>query len=108
MAEGFDAASFEFYEGIRIIIPGALAVGLTDAIVRTAHPNGHGLGLTTLPTLMATVVVGLLLYFVDLPAKTPYYRTDMPTDAMKEFGKPRANIVSLFMVMLDTEVPAGI
>jgi len=110
MAEGLDAASFEFYEGIRIIIPGAIAVGLTDAVVRTAHPSGDGLGLTALPTVVATVVVGLLFYFVDLPAKTPYYRTDMPTGAMADFGRPKskAHIVSLFLVFLDTEVPAGI
>ena len=40
MAEGIDAASFEFYEGIRILIPGAMVgsvstkVGILAALSR--------------------------------------------------------------------------
>lgn len=110
MAEGLDAASFEFYEGIRIIIPGALTVGLADAVVRTAHPDGHGLGLTALPTVVAAIVVGLLLYFVDVPTKTPYFRADQPTATLAQFGTPKGGlkIGNLFWVILDREMPPGI
>ncbi len=110
MAEGVDATSFEFYEGIRIILPGALTVGLADAVVRTASADGAGLGLDALPAVVAAILIGLAFHFIDAPAKATAYRTGLPTEALADFGEPRVgkSVANSYFVILDDDMPPGI
>ncbi|MCB0908747.1 MAG: hypothetical protein KDB63_16695 [Nocardioidaceae bacterium] len=110
MADGVDATSFEFYEGIRIILPGALTVALADAVVRTASSDGKGLGLDTLPAVIASVLIGLVFYFIDAPTKSTVYRTDQPTATLAEFGTPKDGTTAgnNYFVILDVNMPPGI
>ena len=111
MPEGVDATSFEFNEGIRIIIPGAVTVALVDGIVRTADDESKGLGLGTFSAVVAAVLIGLLFYFVDAPAKATVYSHEQPTDTLrswKEGTKDQVGTLNAYFVMLDKDVPPGI
>ncbi len=111
MAEVVDAASFEFYEGIRILIPGAISLGLTEGVVRTVSTDGSGLGLGTFVSFVAALLIGLVFYFVDAPAKAAVALPLRPTDILFSWGvAPRegTNTVNNYFVMLDDDVPAPV
>lgn len=111
MAEGFDAASFEFYEGIRILIPGALTIALCEGAARTFSDHGAGLGFGTFSLLVISTLVGLVFYFVDAPSKSAVFSPLQPTDTLFEWGiKPKEGMTTLnaYFVMLDTDIPPPI
>ena len=109
--------SFEFYEGIRIIIPGALIVGLVDALQWTLDPK-HGLSIDTATAVVAAIAFGLLAYFVDLPRQSAFFNRDLPSDLMRKYyDEHLANTESddvqvdhrnAFFVIADELMPAPI
>lgn len=110
MAEGLDAASFEFYEGIRILIPGFLAVAALDggAIALDLRPGGFGLGIAEF--IIVAILAGLAFYYIDLPAKTAVVKPNMPTTLLMSWGiKPHVGkTINVYFVILDTVIPAPI
>src|SRR6266496_2231217 len=111
MADGLDAASFEFYEGIQIILPGALALGLVYVTFRSFTSTGAGIDLNAASAVFAALLLGLLFYFVDAPAKAAVFQPLQPTDLLISWGKrPREGVSTLnaYFVMLDTVIPAPI
>lgn len=111
MADGIDAASFDSYEGIRILIPGALALGLGEGMARTVNADHSGLGLGTFTSFIVALLIGLGFYFVDAPAKATVMQPLRPTDTLFAWNvKPRAGTttVNLYFVMLDEKIPASI
>jgi hypothetical protein len=111
MAEGIDAASFEFYEGIRILIPGAITLGLAEGVTRTLSADGDGLGLGTFASFVVALLVGLIFYFVDAPAKAAVVRPLRPTDTLFSWKvRPRSGTTTVnnYFVMLDEDIPGPI
>ncbi len=111
MPEGVDATSFEFYEGIRILVPGALAVGIADGVARTVSTDGHGLGLGTVQAVVAALAAGLVFYFVDAPSKAAVMAPLQPTSHLAQWElqtKPGTGLLNNYFVMLDVLIPAGI
>jgi hypothetical protein len=103
------ASSFEFYEGIRILIPGAACVGLYSGVVATfglAAPTPHE---SIIGALIATLIAGLLLHFIDLPSRSTVYRSELPDVVLEEWKLPSGlNRVNFYFVLLDTDIPSGI
>lgn len=111
MPEGVDATSFEFYEGIRIFVPGTLAVGIADGVARTVSTDGHGLGLGTVQAVVAALAAGLVFYFVDAPSKAAVMTPLQPTSHLAQWKlrtKPGTGLLNNYFVMLDVLIPAGI
>jgi hypothetical protein len=105
------ASSFDAYEGIRIVIPGAIFVGAAAFVVDV---TGHG---RPAPfddpgsVVLLALISGLVLYFLDLPAKTAVYRSkDQPTDYLeREFGSQPGMrpgvILNRYFILLNTVMP---
>lgn len=105
------ASSFEFYEGIRIIIPGTVCVALYGAIVATFGLDAPSPDDSLVAAAIAALVVGLLLLFIDAPARSIAYLTDLPDRALHNWGlelPAGGAMVNLYFVLLDTDLPAGI
>lgn len=104
------ATQFEFYEGIRIVLPGALAVGLANEISSTFK---LGLRLENNPVggIAAAILIGLIFYYVDAPAKATVYSQNLPTEHLKDLGITTPSgyrLVNLYFVLHDEVVPKGI
>jgi hypothetical protein len=103
------ASSFEFYEGIRIFIPGAACVALYAGVVATFGleapvPTGSIVG-----SALASLICGLFLYFVDFPSHSAAFRNGLPDRELAEIELPEGlNRTNFYFVLLDTEIPAGI
>src|SRR5690242_14921107 len=110
MAGGVDAASFEFYEGIRIFIPGAVPVGLAAAIGETFHATATDLADKEITAIIAALGVGLLFYFVDAPARAASFKSLQPTELLDSWAvKPQGvSTLNAYLMMLDTDIPASI
>ena len=108
---GVGASSFEFYEGIRIFVPGAIASGLYVAIGETFD---FPVGLPTtgvLGALLAALVTGIVLLFIDAPSKSAAYNSRLPSDELGKWGvtPPHGSRVqNIFFTMLDEIMPASI
>jgi hypothetical protein len=105
-------SSFAPYEGIRILVPGAVAVtlyvGVTSTYgIATASPTSNAFG-----AVVAALFVGLFLRFVDAPARCASYRTDrLPDRELRRWGVTAGEygrFPSLYFVMLDTSFPPTI
>jgi preprotein translocase subunit YajC len=110
MAEGVDAASFEFYEGIRIFIPGALTLGLAAGIGKTFDIEALDLSDNTLGAIFVALLIGLLFYFMDAPAKAAVITPLQPTELIEKWGvTPKSGtILNVYLLMLDTIIPPAI
>ncbi|MCW2667742.1 MAG: hypothetical protein JWN57_2704 [Frankiales bacterium] len=105
------AGSFEFYEGIRILIPGATAVGLYAAadatLIGGALPSATGLA-----ALAAALLVGLVLHFVDAPSKSLAYSAALPSNLIRDEWPvaPRngMSVENAFFILVDEEMPQPI
>jgi hypothetical protein len=106
------SSSFEFYEGLRTLVPGGLTVGLYAAIADTFGFGGTvGLG-HALVAVLASLAIGFVFLFLDVPARAAVYQYDAPerllrswTDVEPRGGKSHLNI---YYEILDVEMPAGI
>lgn len=110
MSQGVDAASFEFYEGIRIFIPGALTVALLGGVGITFDVASLNLSGREVQAVLAALVIGLVFYFVDAPAKAAIVKPLQPTEYLRTWGmKPATHTrLNVYLLMLDTEIPAAI
>src|ERR1017187_257579 len=108
--ESSGVTQFEFYEGIRIVLPGALTVGLANEVSRTFH-LGFRLESDPLGGIAAAILIGLIFYYIDAPAKATVYYQNLPTDL---FGKPENTVrrnykmENLYFVLHDEVVPRSI
>lgn len=102
------AGSFEFYEGIRILVPGAAAVALYAAADATL--NGDRLpGATGLAALAAALLLGLVLHFVDAPSKSLAYTAALPSNLIRDEWPvtPREgmSVENAYFILVDEEMP---
>jgi hypothetical protein len=107
-----DAGSFEFYEGIRILIPGAVLVALYAAVVGTLdlsapHPQADALG-----AVAGALLGGLLFYFVDAPPKSAVFTEDeLPDAKLASLGitvPESVRSLNFYFVVLDEMMPPPI
>lgn len=104
-----NASGFEFYEGIRIAIPGALTVALYVAIDAT-----FGLGAPQPDLVLGIVVavgVGLILYYTDISGSAQIYKAARPHRVLERWQLRLPSGISTlnaYFVLLDSVMPAGI
>jgi hypothetical protein len=102
-------SSFEAFEGIRILLPGALVVAIYGAVVATFAPATASPTSDALTAVAAALFVGLTLLFIDAPAKSAAYRSpDLPSWELERWGidaRPYKGNVNLYLVMLDVSFP---
>ncbi|MDM4141921.1 MULTISPECIES: hypothetical protein [Mycobacterium] len=102
--------SFDAYEGIRIVIPGlvnyAIFVVTFKAIapgVKTEVLEGPFVG------LVAALMTGLVLYFLDIPARAASYTESQPTNFLEE-EYPEispSELLTAYLLLLNTRMPAN-
>jgi hypothetical protein len=103
--------SFDFYEGIRIVLPGGLAAVLTEAVLRTFEtPEKLTVSSSLVTALSFGLGAGLLLYFVDVPTKSTAYRVNQPSDVLRGWVEKddERRLVQFYFMLFDTEVPPEI
>jgi hypothetical protein len=102
-------SSFEAYEGIRILIPGAIVVSLYGATVATYAPSATSPASNALAAVVAALLVGLTLLFMDAPVRSAAYRSpDLPDRELRRWNidvSPYKGYVNLYFVMLDVSFP---
>jgi hypothetical protein len=104
-----NASSFEFYEGIRILIPGGVCVALYSGIVFTFGLNAPTPSHSIVGGVTAAIIVGLLLLFIDAPSRSAAYRTELPDSVMHAWDLPsEVNVVNFYFVLLDADIPSGV
>jgi hypothetical protein len=105
----FSAASFDYYEGSRIFIPGAVCVALFAAVVGTFGLDAPTPGTSLVAALLGTVVAGLLLYWIDAPARSAAYLFNQPHEQLEALALPEGvTVQNAYFYILDTEIPSVI
>lgn len=102
--------SFAEYEGIRIVIPGLITYGAAVATFRTVAPNEEASLLENpLTSIVAALAIGLLLYFMDIPARSAAYNSNQPTDFLNdEFPSiRRGELLTAYLLLLNTRMPSN-
>jgi hypothetical protein len=105
------APSFEFYEGIRILLPGGFVVALYSGVVSTFNLSAPNVGDEALAAFVAALFVGLFLLFLDVPAKSAAYRYRLPNlelDAWEVQPPAATTTANVYFVLLDEAVPKGV
>jgi hypothetical protein len=106
------SSSFEFYEGLRTLVPGGLAVGLYAAIVQTFGLGGdvtvgHGLA-----ALLAALAVGFVLLFLDIPSRAAVFQYQTPERFLRSWKdlapRDETSHLNIYYEIVDVEMPAGI
>jgi hypothetical protein len=113
MAVGeISSSAFEFYEGLRVVISGAVAVGLYSAVAGTFGTPAGALGANTLAAIIAGLLVGVFLLFLDVPAKAAVASFEAPVAHIQSWQgvapSPGASYLNVYFEVLDAEFPAGI
>jgi hypothetical protein len=107
-----NAASFEFYEGIRILVPGGVAVAMITAVGNTFDISGLNLAESIAGALAIALLLGLFAYYIDAPAKTAAFSRDLPTSATLkkwEVEPPSGtSLLNVYFVLLDEMMPAPV
>ena len=105
-------SSFEFYEGIRIVIPGFFAFAAYAAVSATLDSSAKLPDISALGAVLGILSAGLLLYFVDAPAKAVAHRKGLPSDLIQKDWKitlaQPVSTLNMFFVMVDATMPAPI
>lgn len=104
-------SSFEFYEGIRILIPGALVVGAYEAVVATFRFEAPQATSDALAAFVAALVVGMVAYFLDFPSKGTAFRYLLPDATVRQWNVPAPpgrRPETLYFLILDEVLPAGL
>jgi hypothetical protein len=83
------ASSFEFYEGIRIFIPGAALVGLYAGVVATFGLDAPTPANSFVAAAVSALLAGLLLYFIDYPSRGAAFRSGLPDKELESWELPR-------------------
>jgi hypothetical protein len=102
-------SSFDFYDGVRILLPGAIVAGIYQAVVRTFALHAPLPTSDTLAALAIVSVAGLSLYFVDLPSRSVLYSAALPHKILESWGTPAVGTVqNVYFVLTDTVMPPAI
>jgi hypothetical protein len=105
------AGSFDSYEGIRIVIPGAIAVALASVAYETIVPHSHNpVSSSAGTTIVAALIAGLALYYVDVPGKSAAYSTLSPTSVLQK-GYPHLSpltVLNRYLILFNTRLPLTI
>src|SRR5258708_10028090 len=81
-----NASSFEAYEGIRILLPGAIVVTLYAYVVATWAPSLASPSANTFGAIVAALLIGLFLLFVDFPARSAVYKSrELPDPELRSW-----------------------
>jgi hypothetical protein len=102
--------SFAEYEGIRIVIPGLLTYGAVVAAFRTVAPSEKASLLDNpLTGIVAALTIGLLLYFLDIPARSAGYSKNQPTDYLNDkYPSIRSGeLLTAYLLLLNTRMPSN-
>lgn len=104
-------SSFDAYEGIRIVIPGLIVYAAGLGAFRTLAP-GQDIGVLADPLvgLVGSLVLGLLLYYWDLPARAAAFNEKQPTEYLEE-RYPKINpseLLTKYLLVLNDDMPANI
>jgi hypothetical protein len=104
--------SFEFYEGVRIVIPGAVLAGLGKLLLWTVDPS-ESLSADFGMVLIAAVGLGLVAYFVDIPRQSAVYNRGLPSETFEKKFKDALETSSVnprnaFFVVSDEVYPSAI
>jgi hypothetical protein len=105
------ASSFEFYDGIRIFVPGSFVVGTYAAIAGTfGFPGGRVVD-DAIVGLLSALAVGFVLMLLDFPGRAAVTSYESPTSILASWdesprsGRTRLNI---YYLLLDSEFPPGL
>ena len=105
-------SSFEAYEGIRILIPGAVVVTAYGAAVATVAPSAPSPASNALGAIVGALLVGLFLLFLDAPVKSAAFRNQyLPELELRSWNVDAdryGGYLSVYYAMLDTGFPATI
>jgi hypothetical protein len=106
------SSSFEFYEGLRALVPGAFVVALYAAICKTFGLADAVSVDATLAGLLATLAAGFVLLFLDLPSRAAVSHYNTPIAHVAAWSDVRrradASAKNIYYEILDVEVPPGI
>lgn len=106
-------SSFFGFEGLRIIVPGILGLGLAQAVLDTVAPALYETsGLRETSTAVAfSLALGIFLYFVDLPSRSPVAAQADPSRTFQEIinyeGKPYLT-KNHYYIAFDTVLPVAL
>lgn len=104
-------ATFDSFEGIRIIAPGLIVYGTGIVVFQTVAPHAEtGQATEAFVSLVSSLVVGLFLYYWDFPARSAVFNRDLPSDFLvqKYPKKSRPALVTTYLLILNTVMPANI
>jgi hypothetical protein len=104
-------SSFDAYEGIRIVIPGAVAFALGAFAVGTIAPQMAGfIRNDAIISLIASLILGLILYYWDLPARSAACLQNQPTAWLEEQypNKGPGELLTAYFEILNTVMPSAI
>src|SRR5688500_8855295 len=105
---------FEFYEGIRILIPGTVLVATAEAVLRILSlPFAGAMTESGTTVTLSVFVAGLLLYMLDVGSKSAVFRADQPNGLIREWldtgeGVPTRTVTRAYFYLLDVYMPANI
>lgn len=105
------SGSFEFYEGLRVLVPGSFVVALYVAIGNTfGFVEGAG-AIGALPTILGTLFAGMIFLFIDTPSKAAVFAYESPELVLKSWKNPPppgGNHLNVYYEVLDTIVSPAI
>jgi hypothetical protein len=102
--------SFAEYEGIRIVIPGLLTYGIAVGTFQTVAPSEKAtIFESPVAGIVASLTIGLLLYFLDVPARSAAFYKNQPTDYLKvEFPDIKSGeLLTAYLLLLNTRMPSN-
>ena len=106
-----NSGAFEFYEGLRILIPGSFVLAIYVAIGNTFGFVSGAAGIDVLPGLVGALFAGLFLFFVDVPSRAAVFAFESPERVLRGWGHrppPGGNHLNVYYEILDTIFPTGI
>lgn len=102
------SGAFEFYDGLRILIPGTFVVALYVAIGDTfGFLSGIG-DVQALPAIVGGLIAGILLMFLDIPSFAAVYHYESPLLVLESWDRypPRGSyLLNVYYELLDGEFP---
>lgn len=105
-------SSFDAYEGLRILLPGAIVVSLYAAVVATYNLSLPTPQANAAAAVVAALLVGLVLLFIDVPKQSAAYKgDDLPDRELRRWNVDPSGyggFPNLYFVMLDVSFPATI
>jgi hypothetical protein len=105
------SSSFEFYDGVRILVTGAILVALYTAVIETFALNAPLPTADALSAITAVTLAGVILYFLDVPGRSVLYAAALPHRVLDSWGltPPGGRTMrNVYFVLMDTRMPAGL